>query len=193
MANLFDLSGRVAIVTGSSRGIGRAIAERLAEHGASVVISSRKAEACAETAAAINRAVWPRRRQAGRGQHLLEGRASASGRRDDERLRPDRRSRLQRGFQSLLRRACRHLGRAVPEDPRQQCARQSLAHPHGRARHDRTEGRLDHHRILDRRAQRLESPGGLQYLQGRRSSAGAQSRSRARTGTTCASIASRRD
>ena len=56
MTSLFDLSGRVAIVTGSSRGIGRAIAERLAEHGATVVISSRKAAACAEAAAAINRA-----------------------------------------------------------------------------------------------------------------------------------------
>jgi len=54
MAGLFDLSGRVAIVTGSSRGIGRAIAVRLAEHGASVVISSRKVEVCAETAKAIN-------------------------------------------------------------------------------------------------------------------------------------------
>src|SRR5215472_1215077 len=56
MAGLFDLSDRVAIVTGSSRGIGRAIAERLAEHGANVVISSRTAEACAETAKAINAA-----------------------------------------------------------------------------------------------------------------------------------------
>ena len=52
--SLFDLNGKVAIVTGSSRGIGRAIAERLAEHGARVVISSRKQEACDEVAAVIN-------------------------------------------------------------------------------------------------------------------------------------------
>jgi NAD(P)-dependent dehydrogenase (short-subunit alcohol dehydrogenase family) len=51
--NLFDLSGKVAIVTGSSRGIGRAIAEGFAEAGARVVISSRNQEPCDETAAAI--------------------------------------------------------------------------------------------------------------------------------------------
>jgi NAD(P)-dependent dehydrogenase (short-subunit alcohol dehydrogenase family) len=46
MINPFDLSGKVAIVTGSSRGIGRSIAETMASLGARVVVSSRKIEAC---------------------------------------------------------------------------------------------------------------------------------------------------
>lgn len=54
MKSLFDLTGKVAIITGSSRGIGRAIAEGMAEQGAKVVISSRKQDACEEVASAIN-------------------------------------------------------------------------------------------------------------------------------------------
>jgi NAD(P)-dependent dehydrogenase (short-subunit alcohol dehydrogenase family) len=49
----FDLSGKVAVVTGSSRGIGRASAELLAKLGAKVVVSSRKADACEEVAKGI--------------------------------------------------------------------------------------------------------------------------------------------
>ncbi|MEO8607409.1 MAG: glucose 1-dehydrogenase [Chloroflexota bacterium] len=53
MGGLFDLSGKVAIVTGASRGIGQAIAERLAEAGAKVVLSSRKQEGLDPVAAGI--------------------------------------------------------------------------------------------------------------------------------------------
>jgi NAD(P)-dependent dehydrogenase (short-subunit alcohol dehydrogenase family) len=52
--SLFDLTGKVAVITGSSKGIGRAIAEEYALQGAKVVISSRKQDACEVVAAEIN-------------------------------------------------------------------------------------------------------------------------------------------
>jgi NAD(P)-dependent dehydrogenase (short-subunit alcohol dehydrogenase family) len=51
---LFDMTGKVAIITGSSRGIGQAIAEAMADHGANVVITSRNIGPCEDVAAAIN-------------------------------------------------------------------------------------------------------------------------------------------
>lgn len=54
MSTLFSLAGKVAVITGSSSGIGRAIARRMAERGAKGVVSSRKAEACEEVAAVLN-------------------------------------------------------------------------------------------------------------------------------------------
>lgn len=56
MNNLFDLSGKIALVTGASRGIGAATARLLAAYGAQVIVSSRKAEACEVVAAEIRAA-----------------------------------------------------------------------------------------------------------------------------------------
>jgi NAD(P)-dependent dehydrogenase (short-subunit alcohol dehydrogenase family) len=51
--SLFDLTGKVAIITGSSRGIGKAIAVQMAVHGARVVVSSRKEDSCKAVAGEI--------------------------------------------------------------------------------------------------------------------------------------------
>src|SRR5690625_3849649 len=55
-SNLFDLSGKIALVSGASRGIGEAVAKLLAAHGAHVITSSRRAEACETVAANIRAA-----------------------------------------------------------------------------------------------------------------------------------------
>src|SRR4030081_3023884 len=56
MQNPFDLTGQVAVITGSSNGIGRAAAEITDSLGAKVVVSSRKADACEALAASIKKA-----------------------------------------------------------------------------------------------------------------------------------------
>ncbi len=56
MQTPFDLTGQVAVITGSSKGIGRAIAEIMAAMGAKVVVSSRKADACEAVAEGIRKA-----------------------------------------------------------------------------------------------------------------------------------------
>jgi NAD(P)-dependent dehydrogenase (short-subunit alcohol dehydrogenase family) len=59
-ADLFDLTGKVAVVTGGSRGLGRAMAGAFAEHGADVVIASRKLDACERAAAEVHEATGRR-------------------------------------------------------------------------------------------------------------------------------------
>jgi NAD(P)-dependent dehydrogenase (short-subunit alcohol dehydrogenase family) len=54
--DLFDLTGRIALVTGASRGIGKAVALLLAQHGATVAVTSRKTESCEEVAEEIRSA-----------------------------------------------------------------------------------------------------------------------------------------
>jgi NAD(P)-dependent dehydrogenase (short-subunit alcohol dehydrogenase family) len=67
-AQRFDLSGRVALVTGGSRGLGRAMVLGLAAAGADVVIASRKADACAALAEEV--AATTGRRAIGLGAHV---------------------------------------------------------------------------------------------------------------------------
>ena len=53
-AKMFDLTGRVVLTTGTSKGMGKAMVEAFADHGATVIVSSRKLDPCAEVADGIN-------------------------------------------------------------------------------------------------------------------------------------------
>lgn len=96
--SLFDLTGKTAIITGASRGIGEAIARQLAAHGARVVVSSRKLVACQSVADSINQAE-------GRDfmQYLAQGRVAAAGGGNQVSLRSCRYPDLKCGRQSLFR------------------------------------------------------------------------------------------
>jgi len=116
----------------------------------------------------------------GGGQHLQQGEPSKSGRREQPDLRQDRRAGLQCRVEPVLRSARQNFRRSVPENPRQQYRRQQLADLDGGAADDRTQGRRDHHRLLDRWIEGLDHSRRLRDLEGGRHAARAQSRVRVR-------------
>ncbi len=160
----FDLSGKVAVITGSSRGIGRSSAELLAKLGAKVVVSSRKAEACEE----VGERHPQGRRRCPRHclQHLAPrgGRGADCGR--DRPLRQDRHPGLQCRHQSLLRPAARHQGRGLRQDHGLQRQEQHLALPAGDSGDGRARQGFGGHHLLDRRPARLDRDRRLRNFQG---------------------------
>ena len=181
MSRLFDLTGKVAIVTGSSRGIGLAIAAALAEQGAKVVISSRKQDACDEVAARDQRRAWRRHRDRRRREHLVQGRAA-------EPRRPDAQAQFGRIDVLVCNAASNpYYGpmAGISDDQFRKILDNNVIANHWLISMvapdmlERGEG-LDHHHLVGRRADQLDHDRRLQHLQGRRLPAGAQPRRRIR-------------
>ena len=164
--SLFDLTGKVAIITGSSRGIGRAIAEAMADQGAKVVISSRKAEACAEVADAINA-------KHGDGRAIVVP-ASISSKEELQRLVDETRAQLGRIDMLVCNAASNpYYGpmAGISDDQFRKILDNNVIANHwliamvAPEMIERKDG-LDHHRQLDRRPQGLGDDRRLQHLQG---------------------------
>ena len=159
------MKGKVAVITGSTRGIGKAIAERMAEHGAKVVISSRKQDVCDAVTKEINdksararRSRLPPTFPARRICRTWSTNPTA----------PSSRSTCWSATPTFnhIRSARRHLRRPVPQDPGQQHRRQQLADLDGGPADDRAQGRLDRDRVLDRRPQGFDRARRLCDLEG---------------------------
>ena len=146
--NLFDLTGKTAIVTGGGRGLGKAIAIGLAGAGADVVVASRKVENCEAVAREIEASG---RRALAVGCHVGPHRPDRRARRHGVRgVRAGRHRGEQRG--DVAGHAARGVEpRAVPEDLRHQHARPDVARVALRGTHARTRRRRDHQRRDHRR------------------------------------------
>ena len=166
VSSLFDLSGKVAIVTGSSRGIGFASAKGMAEHGARVVISGRKAEAAEAAAAEIRGAGGEAIAVAcniGRKeelQSLVDAAVATVG--------PRRHRHGERGDPSVGRLGAGPQGRDVRQVHAGQRAEQHLARADDRAGHGRARVRSLHSRRLGGRAARRSGHRHLRPHEGRR-------------------------
>ncbi len=148
MARSIDLTGKVALVTGGGRGIGKAIAGRLADAGASVVIASRKKENLDAAAAELSRSgrqgrpdrLPSRQARPDRGPGQGDRVAARAGR------HPGQQQRDQRGAGACTRRHRRH----ARQDDRDQHQGGSPADPADGPENDRARPRgLDHQRQLD--------------------------------------------
>ena len=177
---LFDLTGKVAIVTGSSRGIGLAIAAALAEHGAKVVISSRKQDACDEVAHAINAQHGDER--------AIAVAANISSKDELQNLVDETRKAFGRIDVLVCNAASNpYYGpmAGISDDQFRKILDNNVIANHwlicdGRAGDARARGGVDHHRLLDRRADQLDHDRRLQHLQGGGLPAGAQPGGRVR-------------
>ena len=150
MTNYFDLTGKVALVTGGSRGLGYQMVKAFAAHGADVFITSRKLDACEKVAAEVARA-GPQGRDLCLQRRQLAG-ARRAGRRGLRRLRQGRHPGQQ----------CRLLaaGAVVAGDARAALRPHRVAELQGpvppdvagRQPHGGGRGRLDHQHLQRRRA-----------------------------------------
>ncbi len=162
----FDLTGQVAVVTGSSRGIGKSSAELLAKLGAKVVISSRKADACHEVADGI--------KKSGGDAHVI---ACNISRHDEVKALIEGTTKhygkidilvCNAAVNPVLRPAARHQGRGLRQDHGLERQEQHLAVRAGDPRHGRARQGLGRDHLLDRGLARLDRDRRLRHFESRR-------------------------